>query len=1123
MAESIGSEIAGFDTHDTMVRIIPTDPFTETLRAARRVVAVGVSGRRFVAIGISGRRFDRVTAASVAVVIATLVVLGGMVAPVAATGVSVDEVSVTPETGDAGETETHQFAVSASGLGDEATVTLTLPDELAGASDGAVVGGGDVEINGGTVEGEPELSGGEIAVEFAVDDGVGEAAVSVDVEVAHPTVATDHDVAVTVESDGESANSTEKTAFETTRSVSYLVDGAEQSPVALGQPVTAVGLEPSTDYNLRVTTGDDSEFVDGVTAGEDGNLTIDTGEADETGNLFLSEPGEQEPIGDGFEVVAHEIDAGFGVETVDDAGDGSTTEFTVGSNVGDAQFPADVSVTNGLTAEELFRVFTGGESPDGVPRDAHPDDVDDATTTVGPSGFEVAMYDSSVEDADSRIALLGGGGDGGTVDFEDRQTTAYDFEIRALDTGATADASVTVTEAELDGSFGREEYRSPAGDLVEISVNLGAADSGYVLVGGDRLSDPDVPTGYFDVLYVDGDATITVNTRLVGTNVSTDAAYESDATVVSYAHEYGASTPAAETDTFAELTFEDAAGEAIADDLASFRGAAGTGSLPGPLVPQRYRLTVGAGDTIILRDDGVVEPDRAFDRSHLILTEPELREEIELFTTLGGSASGAASIEDLRDAGLERDAVTKGDRLVFGFEATGIWGALTHLSDRETVFGGESGAAPLNDLLAVEEGVTLTVRQTNPGRNERRTELDLGSASTGDAYLFYEGAETFDDLGDGPTAGTIYLVLDTRDGTGFTDDISPGDEFEVEFGFEGSEGDRYRYADVGGEQPAPFAAKSAFDDRIDEQFPYWGVDDGGVSVTRTVTIQERTLEYDRITDAGELLVRPTAEASITGQTTLLPATALTAEFVSDAGPTPSVETNAVDIDEDGNFSVGADFSGIEPGSRVNVELYDAGELYDSRSIVVVEDPDDPFTLAVDQTTTNLTVTRGETLRNLTVTVRNDGAIEGRAPLTIDVGDGALVDSRTVRVRADRERNVSFSRMTADIDPGEYEYVAEIDGDTETGTLVVEPDPDASDADEAADEPNAEEADSTDESDDEGDAADGGAGAENETDGDDEREPEETTSPTLLPFGIGTRETVGGTVLVGATYLLGHWV
>ena len=29
--------------------------------------------------------------------------------------------------------------------------------------------------------------------------------------------------------------------------------------------------------------------------------------------------------------------------------------------------------------------------------------------------------------------------------------------------------------------------------------------------------------------------------------------------------------------------------------------------------------------------------------------------------------------------------------------------------------------------------------------------------------------------------------------------------------------------------------------------------------------------------------------------------------------------------------------------------------------------------------------------------------------------------------------------------------------------------------------------------------------------------------TFLPFGIGTRETFGGTVLVGATSLLGHWV
>jgi len=67
--------------------------------------------------------------------------------------------------------------------------------------------------------------------------------------------------------------------------------------------------------------------------------------------------------------------------------------------------------------------------------------------------------------------------------------------------------------------------------------------------------------------------------------------------------------------------------------------------------------------------------------------------------------------------------VTKGDRVVLGFESTGIWGALSYFAERRSTGAIEPGTQidhrVLSDLLEAEEGVSLRIRQTNPGRNER--------------------------------------------------------------------------------------------------------------------------------------------------------------------------------------------------------------------------------------------------------------------------------------------------------------------------------------------------------------------------------------------------------------------
>ena len=191
------------------------------------------------------------------------------------------------------------------------------------------------------------------------------------------------------------------------------------------------------------------------------------------------------------------------------------------------------------------------------------------------------------------------------------------------------------------------------------------------------------------------------------------------------------------------------------------------------------------------------------------------------------------------------------------------------------------------------------------------------------------------------------------------------------------------------------------------------------------------------------------------------------------------------------------------------------------------------------------MTRGESLADLSATVRNVGQLRTRERLTLDIGDGEIVEERRVTVAPQTSESETFSEIDLRLEPGEYPYTLTIDGDRVNGTLTVEADPavtrvnesgaDAEDtraADRADDSDAVDGSDETTGSDDRdgegddgeasGDGPDGDEGDGDESGDGDEEAPDDAPA-TLLPFGIGTRETFGGTVLVGAAYLLGHWV
>ena len=664
---------------------------------------------------------------------------------------------------------------------------------------------------------------------------------------------------------------------------------------------------------------------------------------------------------------------------------------------------------------------------------------------------------------------------------------------------------------EITGSFARPVYAGVAGDPVDVRHN--ADDGAYLLIGGNRLTDTGQSVGFVDVVRLTGSET-TINTRTLGTDASS---VES----------------CGRPDVDCDLEFLDEDGNEIGENLTDLSMATGAGGLPRPIAPQRYRLAIANG-TFIVEDTGQITPAETAARAELLLERPTLHEEIEVFTTAhpddlpAADGAEAESLAALERNGVERTAVTTGDRVVLGFESTGIWGALSAFAaDRSAgplQSGEEVDHAVLTDLLEAEEGVSLRVRQTNPGRNQPRSQLDLSDADPDSVSLLLADATEVEPGQDDSTAGRFYLVLDTGSDGPFTRAPEPGDEFAVEFALEGTPGERYRFAAADG-RPGAFQPESAADDGVPEQFPYWDESDGRVSAEASFSVRERFLRYDNVTRDGTLLVEADG-GTVTGTTSILPVTELAADFVNDAGD-PIRTQSPVEI-EDGHFALGADFEGVSPGTRLNYELYEGSTFRESRDVVIVADVDDPDRLAIADAPANVTVAEDDDLAALAVDVRNVGGLGGDGTLTLDVGDGNVTASQELTLASNETRRIAFSTVSANLAPGEYPFTVTLGDDQRNGTLIVENDPakttitddDTTDDDTGGDVTPDDDAENTaddgapdalDDSDDDTDDSDG-----------DERSPTDAPA-TLLPFGIGTRETLGGTLLVGATYLLGHWV
>lgn len=744
----------------------------------------------------------------------------------------------------------------------------------------------------------------------------------------------------------------------------------------------------------------------------------------------------------------------------------------------------------------------------------------------------------------------------------DVEDGSYTAEISAL--GETTSSSFTVSNAFQSGSveFSQDRYQSPAGDFVAVDISMDDdVDEAYLLLGGDRESGETALQNHLDVLHVTGDVSFVINTRLVGTDAPSESVYipTSDGDVTSYAHSIGAATEP--EGVFSDVSFQNHRGTEVANTLAEFRNEVDLTSRGSPIQAGRYRLVAGRTGTVMTRNDGIPDFRHPVDRSNLVLTQPELGD-VNTYVLPPGPANQldrfdeeseplqTADIGTLRAEATETDTIARGDRILIEVRGSGTFGALLagatdHPAINDEVDYGSDTPGNIDNervaaLLERHEGVRIELAHralgaaNNPGSN-----LQFSDIADSDLYVLPDDSafqwENGDRVGDAPVIGGLYFVVDTRGADPFDNQPRDGDELTFEMAYESPEDERYQFQDyslVDGEQPAPFKPAVKEVDGV-ELYPYFGDDDTTVRTNDSFGFEDPFVEYKQTGLDRELMVPDNEGGVITGTTNIAPGSEATVQLIASNRPEPTTITvEDVTIGEDGDFEIVHDFSELEPGERVEVEFYTPqrlveNRLLDKRGAIVVDDLDEPAYFAVSNLTAETTVTQGERLDSIQGTITNTGEVADRQMVEFTI-DGETVFEQSVTLDSEEQTTLDLSEQFVVLPPGEYPYTLRTADDEQSGQLVVTEaneenvtatDPgtttptteDATDENEdTEEEPTTQESDNDEESDTE----------ENDNQEENDDQAEDNTTPF---FGIGTRETFGGTVLVGATYLLGHWV
>jgi hypothetical protein len=704
-------------------------------------------------------------------------------------------------------------------------------------------------------------------------------------------------------------------------------------------------------------------------------------------------------------------------------------------------FSATAEIEDGPSIGELVPEFVQADETLFVNYTATGRNIESVHLKLIDPGGEVRLDQTVPQGVDLQHAIEPG-------DVSELPGGLYDVTLEMHDAFGTVESTTREEAVEFgrqynpdDGNFGADVYTTTAGDFVEIDVSLNEVDEAYILLGDGTSSDTYGLGGPLDVLHVSGSSSFVVNTRLFGTDRPGEDVYiTQDGSVTSYAHDLGASEPP--QGVFEDLRFETIEGEQVATNLSDFRRHVHVSSQLRPLQPGTYAMTLGAGDSIVIREDGVPDPRFPLDRAELELSKPELGN-LSLYRVPPGNADELAyQVEEepaeltpddlgaLRSSGIQTNNITLGERVLVGFEATGIWGTfLDTVEDPSAVSGGAEPRlitpAEFREFLDRPEGVDLTVSHANPERNTAVTGLDLFNATTDDVSILLDPY-----FGDGSTEmGEIYLLMDTRPPDPFEEQPEADQRFVLNVSYQAIQGDRYTFADTEiGDQPDPF-------DPEQEQFPYFFGDDETQMRSTSFTINEQFLEYDRTTLDGRPIVAAEPDSTISGRTNYMPGDRpirIVIDVRNNTGRT--VEIQDVPIGENGTFSVQPNLGSIDPDSNVWIEFWAYEELVDERQLALFDDPAEFTTFEITDLQTQ-TLVREDTgpITNVTAIVENRGSLTGVATVELLI-DGQVVGNKTVEIERGRNGAVSFPEATAGLAPGQHTVEVRTKDDLE-GTLI----------------------------------------------------------------------------------------
>ena len=1010
-------------------------------------------------------RFGLTLLVTLALFVGAVSVLAGS----AAAAPTVDSVTVEDDEAWIGTEESHRISLDASGINTSdgpATVTV----ELSGWQGSAITDGPTVDVgSGATMVGNVGTDGSTITFDVDASSGTTtDLSATIDLTLAHPLDSSFDDASYSVDADvTDSDGSDAASAGVTLKRVTYSTNKDRFVSVPgivdrRGLEIEASNLDSGADYALYEFDPDEGGLGDQVPLAavrKDGTTaTIETSGWAEEGRYIVSDGDHVVPTAENsFRLRVDELTASQADGTVDNGGPGAETTVSFDSSLQYQPFDVYVSAET-LDAGELFDVFEGEENPNV----------------------------EHVYRSDSKIVIRGvDPGDEVPMTFDPVSEGTYNFEYETVRTAASDTTAVSVEQSEVDAEFSQDTYETEAGNIVEVDLSLENTNEAYIMIGGDRFGEDRAPTNYFDILHVEGDTTIRINTRLLGTNVRSEEAYAAESgQVTSYLQNPG-------HEGFDDVTFEGGV-----SDLQGFRWVNGVSPLARPLQPERFRLVAGAWGSVVVRDDGVPDFERPLDRSNLRITETDGFGNVTTYVAPEGRASeyeGESELGELESSLTQRRTVAKGDRLVFEIEADGLTGLISwldkRLGDEEDI---EIDHETLETLLKFPDGFMLDAEQTNPNPNtgERAAKFDLDGATDGDLYMVHEPMAQ---NGSQFVIDRYYLVIDTRESGPFDRDIDPGDEYRFRFGYAATgETDWFETVDHAGVDANDAAP----------HFPYYDADAETRPETRLVTVEERSVEYNQTDSRGRPVVRVTEDGTLSGRTNLAPGTEISIQVVADNRSEPIRATiDEIELDENGRFSVTRDFSEFGRDDEIDVEFYVDQQLLDKRPAVPVGPDEKLVDYRIVEHTGATKVTRGVTPANVSATVENAGYVPDSQAVTLSV-DGQTVGDRTLDLDEGESATVEFDE-SIDLEPGEYTYTIATDDEEVTGQLTVEGDGNETDT---------------------GGDGNSTAGTDSDDDGDDEGSP---LGNLLGPLGslagaVGTRHAIGGAVVVGGAHVLGYW-